>query len=120
MRYIELNPVRAKIVRHPKHYPWSSYAHNALGKTDTLITPHRLYLSLGKRDASRLATYSGLFKERLSQWDIDSIREATNKAWVLGAEKFKRKVEKLSGRRATSKPKGRPRKHEAADERNRV
>jgi hypothetical protein len=39
---------------------------------------------------------------------------------VLGAEKFKRKVEKLSGRQATPKPKGRPRKHEAAYERNRV
>ena len=120
MRYIELNPVRAKMVRHPKNYPWSSYSHNALGKTDALITPHRLYLSLGKGDTRRLATYGGLFEERLSQWDIESIREATNKAWVLGAEKFKQKVEKLSGRRATPKPKGRPRKNEAVDERTRV
>jgi putative transposase len=116
MRYIELNPVRAKMVRQPRNYPWSSYHHNAIGKTDTLITPHRLYFSLGKDDASQRAAYRGLFKDRLSQLEIESIRDATNKAWVLGAEKFKRKVEKISGRRAMPKPKGRPRKNKAADE----
>lgn len=119
MRYVELNPVRAKMVRHPKNYPWSSYHHNALGKPDTLITPHWLYLVLGKDDASRQTAYRGLFKDRLSQLETESIRDATNKAWVLGEEKFKRKVEKISGRRATPKPKGRPRKNEAADETNR-
>lgn len=31
-RYIELNPVRAKIVEHPSDYVWSSYQINALGK----------------------------------------------------------------------------------------
>ena len=29
MRYIELNPVRAKMVEHPGEYPWSSYQANA-------------------------------------------------------------------------------------------
>jgi putative transposase len=80
MRYIELNPVRAKIVRHPKNYPWSSYHHNAQGKTDRLITPHRLYLSLGKNDTSRQTAYRGFFKERLIPLELESIREATNKA----------------------------------------
>ena len=32
MRYIELNPVRANMARHPGDYSWSSYAHNAQGK----------------------------------------------------------------------------------------
>jgi len=32
MRYIELNPVCAVMVKHPKRYPWSSYAFNALGE----------------------------------------------------------------------------------------
>jgi putative transposase len=30
-RYIELNPVRAKLVGHPAEYRWSSYHANALG-----------------------------------------------------------------------------------------
>ena len=31
-RYIEMNPVRANMVRHPIDYPWSSYAADAAGK----------------------------------------------------------------------------------------
>ena len=30
IRYIELNPVRAGLAAHPREYPWSSYAHNAV------------------------------------------------------------------------------------------
>jgi len=43
-RYIELNPVRAAMVASPAQYRWSSYRCNAVGKTDTLITPHVQYL----------------------------------------------------------------------------
>ncbi len=37
-RYIELNPVRTWMVEAP--YPWSSYAANAGGHADRLVTPH--------------------------------------------------------------------------------
>jgi putative transposase len=93
------------MVKHPKNYPWSSYHHNALRKGDVLVTLHRLYLVLGKEHQTRQAMYLGLFKERLRQLEIESIREATNKAWVLGPERFKHNVEKFSGPRATPKPK---------------
>ncbi len=33
-RYIELNPLRARMVRHPRR--WSSYQHNADGATDAV------------------------------------------------------------------------------------
>ncbi len=84
------------------------------------MTPHRLYLSLGYDDKSRQAEYRRLFKERLSQLAIEPIREARNKAWILGAERFKQRVEKLSGQRATPKPKGRPRKKRSVEYLNRV
>lgn len=45
-RYIELNPVRAGVVRRPEDYPYSSYHANALGKSDRLVTPHGVYLDL--------------------------------------------------------------------------
>jgi len=38
-RYIELNPVHAKICSHPREYPWSSYHHYAQGVRDPLIRP---------------------------------------------------------------------------------
>ena len=43
-RYIELNPVRAHMVRTPTEYPWSSHGHNALGLKQALITPHCAYM----------------------------------------------------------------------------
>ena len=48
MRYIELNPVRAGMVRHPRDYPWSSYRANGEGRADSLVNPHALYQSLAK------------------------------------------------------------------------
>jgi len=39
-RYIELNPVRAGMVRLPEHYEWSSYQFNALGESNPLLKPH--------------------------------------------------------------------------------
>jgi hypothetical protein len=36
MRYIELNPVRAGMVAHPRDYAWSSYRANAEGRMDAL------------------------------------------------------------------------------------
>ena len=45
-RYIELNPVRAKMVADPSEYKWSSYRANALGIKTDLCTPHPQYLAV--------------------------------------------------------------------------
>ena len=112
MRYIELNPVRAGMVRHPTDYPWSSYGSNARGETQPLVTPHTLYQRLGRTGNERQSAYRQLFRAHLSQTDIDAIRTATNKAWALGNDRFKAKMENLAGRRSAPLPKGRP-KHDA-------
>jgi putative transposase len=57
MRYIELNPVRAGIVRQPAQYPWSSYRANALGEEDALVTPHPWYYALGRTPQARRAAW---------------------------------------------------------------
>lgn len=62
MRYIELNPVRAGLVRHPAHYRWSSYRANALGEADALLSPHALYCALGRSGEERRAAYRAGFR----------------------------------------------------------
>ena len=109
MRYIELNPVRAAMVKHPKRHPWSSYAFNGLGKKNGLVTPHILYQDLGRTEKSRQASYRALFRGYISSAELDAIRDATNKAWVLGSDRFKQKIEKLTKRRAVPKVRGRKR-----------
>jgi len=52
-RYIELNPVRARIVDDPWDYPWVSYRANAGREPSTLSARHRLYLQLGATEDER-------------------------------------------------------------------
>jgi putative transposase len=58
-RYIELNPVRAGLVRTPSDYPWSSYQANALGVQDPVVVAHPLYASFANADADRQAGTGG-------------------------------------------------------------
>jgi putative transposase len=39
-RYIELNPVSARMVAHPADYPWSSHRHHAFGTFDPIVSNH--------------------------------------------------------------------------------
>jgi putative transposase len=112
MRYIELNPVRAGMVKRPDDYPWSSYRTNAEGDENALLTPHALYRKLGATPEARQDAYRQLFRAQIPKEELEAIRNATNKAWVLGDGRFCKKVEALSQRRASPLPKGRPRVEE--------
>lgn len=107
MRYIVLNPVRATMVEHPGDYPWSSYRTNAQGTPDALIAPHILYRSFGLTDEERQSTYRQLLSLPIPETDVGAIRDATNKAWVLGDSRFASKINALSERRAKPLPRGR-------------
>ncbi len=109
-RYIELNPVRAQMVRHPVEYPWSSYQSNAEGRPIELLTPHICYLSLGQTDKERQGIYKSLFEQHIPAYTIKEIRDATNKAWVLGCDRFKQQIELQTGRRASPQVRGGDRK----------
>jgi len=58
-RYIELNPVRAGLVGHPREYCWSSYRANAEGDALPVLTPHPEYLRLGSAPFERQGAYRG-------------------------------------------------------------
>ena len=109
MRYIELNPVRAGVVAHPNDYGWSSYRANATGIDNPMLTPHVLYRRLGHGAEVRQSAYRQLFRGQIAKADLEAIREATNKAWVLGNDRFREKIEALAGRRSAPGPRGRPR-----------
>lgn len=107
-RYIELNPVRARLVARPRDYAWSSYRAHAMGSADPLLTEHGLYRALGRGPAARQAAYRGLFREALDGAFLDDLRAATNGGWALGGERFRRRIARAAGRRATPQSPGRP------------
>ena len=105
-RYIELNPVRANMVRHPGEYRWSSYQANTLGKRDALVTQHALYRALGSTATHRQAAYRALFVAHIDEKTLAAIRQATQKGWALGNDSFKDAIEFHLKRRTRPLPQG--------------
>lgn len=67
MRYGDLNPVRAGLVRSPKDWQWSSYRHYAFGERHPLIDDAPEYLALGETAVQRRFAYRALFALPLSE-----------------------------------------------------
>lgn len=109
-RYIELNPVRAEMVKHPRDYPWSSYLSNAEGRVNDILTPHDQYNRLAVKELDRRKAYRGLFKAHVDVEVEDQIRSATNGNHALGSKRFQEQIEMTLGRRVTKGKAGRPRR----------
>ena len=103
IRYVELNPVRAKMVKAAREYSWSS-TRARLGKKYQWVT---------LADVSEVVEVSD-WKAYLQEGEDDSlvklIRKATKKNLVLGPKEFILKLENILKRKIMPNPKGRPRK----------
>lgn len=96
-RYIELNPVRAKMVSDPAMYPWSSYHAHAFDRKVAMWKPHSEYLALGTTVKSRTAAYRRFVARQPSGKIAMQIRAALNTGLVLGGDRFREQVEALTG-----------------------
>lgn len=108
MRYIELNAVRASMVDRPEEYYWSSFSSNAEADDNAIITPHDLYLSLGRNKEERSAMYSNMFKTAFVEEELKSIRAGTQTGTPLGNDKFKKYIEQALACRVGHSTRGRP------------
>lgn len=107
-RYIELNPVRAGIVRTPAEYPWSSHAYYAAGTPNRLVTPNSLYATLGASPDARMAAFRAMFEDAVAEADIARLRVAVNKGWAVGTDAFLDLMERSLGRSIRPPRRGRP------------
>ena len=110
MRYIELNPVRAALVKSPAHYRWSSYRANAQGKVNNIITPHPRYAKLANTRSGRIEAYKALFKAHLDDEQLIEIRDALQTGTPLGNELFREKIEKKLKSKVGQARRGRPKR----------
>lgn len=106
--YVELNPLRAKIVEEPKDYRWSSYNVYAYGKEDKITDEHPIYKGLSKDETERKKKYRELVKGMIKE--KDAMKGEMDRKVVYGSEDFIRETEKKYKVEAVIKPKGRPRK----------
>lgn len=104
-RYIELNPVRARMVSCPEAYPWSSYPVNSGARSDPHVAPHPEFDALGSERDVRHRAYRGLFEQELDEPLLAAIRDATNTGYPLASDTFKSRVlEPLGWKTAPAKP----------------
>ena len=97
-RYIELNPVRARMVDDISAYRWSSYRHNAYGEIDPVVTPYALYDALGATPQVRRLAYRELFRHEIGPESLETIRDATRRGAALGDTAFVQRMESSAKR----------------------
>ena len=110
MRYIELNPVRANMVRNASEYRWSSYHFNAIGQDDELVSEHKIYLSLGRDKKARVHAYRSLFQAHMPDDVTKEIRDAWHSGTPLVNDRFKEQIEKSLKTKLGYARRGRPKK----------
>jgi putative transposase len=88
LRYVELNPVRAGLVAAPELYRWSSYRAHALGRQDTLVTPHPLYLAIGSSPVDRQQAWRAVCRVPIGEEHLTTIRRSIHAGRALGEPAF--------------------------------
>ena len=101
VRYVERNPVRAKIVKHAWDYKWSSAAYHTFREEgDILVSDTRLL-----NEITDWQTFlSG------SEVELDNLRQNTRTGRPLGTGEFIKKAEEITNRTLRPLKAGRPRK----------
>ena len=105
LNYIERNPVRAKMVRYPRTYRWSSAGFH-IGKEDEFCLMDK---KRWQQQSSSL-DWKNILRRKLEKVDIDKLRIHCRTGRPLGTDKFISKLETLIGRRLRALPVGRPKK----------
>ncbi len=102
-RYIELNPVKARLAKETKEYKWSSYNAYAYGTRDGIVDYNPVYLDWGKTDNDRQKNY---------QEDAgENIKGINFNARFLGPYDFIRNMEEKFKINNIKADKGRPKKN---------
>jgi putative transposase len=109
-RYIELNPLRARMVEDPAHYRWSSHRGNTAPPDDPLIRPHRAWLALGPDAATRHRAWRALVMETIDAGETEAIRCHLQRQHLYGPGRFRKAIEAQLGRTVGPGKMGRPRK----------
>ncbi|MCF7201300.1 transposase [Pseudomonas oligotrophica] len=109
-RYIELNPVRARMVADPSDYRWSSYYSRIdAGDSTGWLDSDPCFLALGDTAQQRSERYGTFVRGAVSQAELSLIREGLQRGQLTGNCRFIDEVERIAGLRIERRGQGRPR-----------
>jgi len=99
-RYIEQNPVRAKLAATPRGWKWSSARAHLAGKNDGVVEVRPLLDLAGG--------WKAFLAGNMSESDLEAIRSHERTGHPLGGDGFFKKLEKRLGRNVKPRKPGRP------------
>lgn len=106
VRYVERNPVRARMVRKAENYRWSSAVAHCGLKSDPVLTRR----SSWARQFESMGDWSAWLAEGDEPQRLEILRRNVEKGLPCGSERFVQKLERLTGRALQYRPRGRPKK----------
>lgn len=104
IRYVERNPVRARIVRKAERYPWSSAACHC-GLSDDIVLSDK---TKWKRLTDQINDWSAWLAEGDTPDETAIIRRNIDMGLPCGSDRFIKKLEKTVGINLQFRPRGRP------------
>ena len=100
-RYVEGNPLRARLVKRAEQWRWSSL-HARVHRSE-LVT-------VREWPVNRPRNWTSIVNELLPRDELTDLRESVNRGKPFGSESWVQKTAKQLGLQSTLRPRGRPRK----------
>ncbi len=99
VRYVELNPIKAKMVAALKDYPWSSYPERVGHRKRQLLDFDDCYQGLGENHEQRIHHYQEYLGESAKKNEIALICEGLQRNQLTGNPRFVDEIESRIGMR---------------------
>jgi len=110
LRYIEANPLRAKIVTRADDYMWSSYRVHGLGESDELIDALVNYEELSPQPKVRQRKWAEKVHRPIDEANLEAIRRSSATGLPYGGAAWVTRLAKRLDLDLAIRPRGRPRK----------
>jgi len=110
LRYIEANPLRAKLVEQAGDYPWSSFAYHGRGESNALLDPLLPYTALAAYPAVRQRRWSAYVQQTPEEAELAAIRRSNETGLPYGESGWVDRLCRQLKLDLTIRPRGRPRK----------
>ena len=110
VRYIEANPLRARIVKRADLYPWSSYRVHGLGEADELVGSLITYEELSPLPKVRQRKWADMVHRPMEEANLAAIRRSSVTGLPYGEATWVKRLAKRLELDLTIRPRGRPRK----------
>lgn len=104
IRYVELNPVRARLVEKAEDYRWSSAGSHCSSRRDPSLTTDASW----RRRFKAIGNWSDWLARGVDDESIELLRRNANKGLPCGSAAFVAGLERTTGRTLHERPRGRP------------